>query len=71
MTSAFSWQSSVSLCLLLLYSKVKFACYFRYFLTSRFCIPVPYGLEKKRKKRKFSYFLSFPYGQQLDQTSQS
>ena len=25
----------------ILYSKVKFACYSRYFLTSYFCIPVP------------------------------
>ena len=26
----------------ILYSKAKFACYFRYLLTSFFCIPVPY-----------------------------
>ena len=26
-----------------LYSKAKFACYFRYLLTSYFCIPVPYN----------------------------
>ena len=29
--------------LLHLYSKAKFACYSRYFLTSYFCIPVPYN----------------------------
>ena len=39
MTSEFSWQNSVSLCFVL-YSKAKFACYFRYVLTSYFCIPV-------------------------------
>ena len=39
MTSEFSWQNSVSLCFIL-YSKAKFACYFRYVLTSYFCIPV-------------------------------
>ena len=27
----------------ILYSKVKFACYSRYLLTSYFCIPVPYN----------------------------
>ena len=27
----------------ILYSKAKFACYSRYFLTSYFCIPVPYN----------------------------
>ena len=27
----------------ILYSKAKFACYSRYFLTSCFCIPVPYN----------------------------
>ena len=27
----------------ILYSKAKFACYTRYFLTSYFCIPVPYN----------------------------
>ena len=26
----------------ILYSKAKLACYFRYLLTSNFCIPVPY-----------------------------
>ena len=39
MTSEFSWQNSVSLCFIL-YSKAKFACYFRSVLTSYFCIPV-------------------------------
>ena len=29
----------------ILHSKVKFACYFRCFLTSYFCIPVPYNEE--------------------------
>ena len=45
MTSVFSWQNSVSLCPLLafiLYSEAKLACYSRYYLTSYFCIPVPY-----------------------------
>ena len=41
MTSAFSWQKSISLCFIL-YSKAKFACYSRYFLTFYFCIPVLY-----------------------------
>ena len=41
-TSAFSWQNSAALCFIL-YSEVKFACYFRYFLTSYFCILVPYN----------------------------
>ena len=27
----------------ILYSKAKFTCHFRYFLTSSFCIPVPYN----------------------------
>ena len=33
----------LSLPCLILYSKAKFACYSRYFLTSYFCIPVPYN----------------------------
>ena len=36
MTSAFSWQNSISLC-----PARQFACYTRCFLTSYFCIPVP------------------------------
>ena len=32
-----------SLCCFILYSKAKFACYPRWFLTSYFCIPVPYN----------------------------
>ena len=44
MTSAFSWQNSVSLCpAFISYSKAKFACYSRCFLTSYFCTPVPYN----------------------------
>ena len=44
MTSAFSWQNSYqSLPCFIPYSKAKFACYFRCFLTSYFCIPVPYN----------------------------
>ena len=42
MTSAFSWQNSLSLCFIP-HSKAKFACYSRCFLTSYFCIPVPYN----------------------------
>ena len=42
MTSAFSWQKSISLCFIV-YSKAKFACYSRYFLTFYFCIPVLYN----------------------------
>ena len=42
MTRAFSWQNSAALCLIL-YSEAKFACYFRYFLTSYCCILVPYN----------------------------
>ena len=36
MTNVFSWQNSISLC------PAKFAYYSRCFLTSYFCIPVPY-----------------------------
>ena len=35
-----SWQNSILPCFIL-YSKAKFACYFRCFFTSYFCIPVP------------------------------
>ena len=38
MTSAFSWQNSEPLPCFILYSKAKFACYSRCFLTSYFCI---------------------------------
>ena len=43
MTSVFSWQNSQLLPCFILYSKAKFACYSRCFLTSYFCIPVPYN----------------------------
>ena len=44
MTSAFSWQKLyLPLPCFILYSKAKFACYARYFLTSYFCILVPYN----------------------------
>ena len=43
MTSAFSWQNSISLCPASIWPKAKFACYSRCFLTSYFCIPVPYN----------------------------
>ena len=43
MTSAFSWQNSITLPCFIPYSKAKFACYSRCFLTSYFCIPVPYN----------------------------
>ena len=44
MTSAFSWQNSVSLCpASFLYPKAKFAPYSRYLLTFYFCILVPYN----------------------------
>ena len=40
----FSWKNSYyPLPCFILYSKAKFACYSRYFLTSYFCIPVPYN----------------------------
>ena len=42
MTSAFSWQNSVSLLCSILYSKTQPACYSRNLLTSCFCISVPY-----------------------------
>ena len=43
MTGVFSWQNSVSLCpASILYSKAILTCYFRYLLTSYFCILVPY-----------------------------
>ena len=41
MTSAFSWQNYQSLPCFTLYSKTKFACSSRWFLTLYFCIPVP------------------------------
>ena len=41
MTSAFSWQNSLSLCTAL-FSKAKLACYSKYLLTSYFCIPISY-----------------------------
>ena len=43
MTSAFSWQNSISLCPASFCSKVKYACYSRCFLTSYFCILVLYN----------------------------
>ena len=43
MTSAFSWQNSQSLPCFVPYSKAKFTCYSTCFLTSHFCIPVPYN----------------------------
>ena len=43
MTSEVSWQNSISLCPAS-FHKAKFACYSRCFLTSYFCIPVPYNL---------------------------
>ena len=42
MTSAFSWRNYLPLPHFIPYSKAKFACYPRCFLTSYFCIPVPY-----------------------------
>ena len=45
MTSVFSCQNSISLSCFIPYSKAKLACYFRCFLTSYFCIPVPYNEE--------------------------
>ena len=36
-------KSLLAFALLILYSKAKLACYSRYFLTSYFCIPVPYN----------------------------
>ena len=44
MTSAFSWQNFfLPLPCFILFSKAKFVCYSRYFLTFYFCIPVPYN----------------------------
>ena len=43
MTSAFLGKTLLALPCLILYSKTKFACYSRYFLTSYFCIPVSYN----------------------------
>ena len=43
MTSAFSWQNSVSCALLHFVLKAKLACYSRYLLTSYNCIPVHYN----------------------------
>ena len=44
MTSVFSWQNSITPAVCFIpYSKAKFACYSRCFLTSYFCIPVPYN----------------------------
>ena len=43
MTSVFCYQYSQPLPCFIVYSKAKFACYSRYFLTSYFYIPVPYN----------------------------
>ena len=43
MTSASSWQNSINICLASFCTQAKFACYPRCFLTSYFCIPVPYN----------------------------
>ena len=44
MTSVFSWQNSIQpLPCFILYSKAKFDCYSRCFLTYYFCIPVHYN----------------------------
>ena len=44
MTSAFSWQNSISLCPASFCTpKAKFSCYSRGFLTFYFCIPVPHN----------------------------
>ena len=44
MTSAFSWQNSISLCPASFSTpKATFVCYSRCYLTSYFCIPVPYN----------------------------
>ena len=40
-------KSLLAFALLILYSKAKFACYSRCFLTSYFCIPVPCGTSGK------------------------
>jgi len=37
-------KTLLAFALFVLYSKAKFACYSSYFLTSCFCIPVPYNL---------------------------
>ena len=42
MTSAFSWQSSVSLCPASFCTQNKLASYSRYLLTFSFCIPIAY-----------------------------
>ena len=42
MTIVSSWQNSKPLPCFIPYSKAKFACYSRCFLTSYFCIPVSY-----------------------------
>ena len=79
MTSAFSWQNCQPLTFLVLYSKTKFACYSRYFLTSYFCIWVPYnekdifwGVSSRRSCRSslelfsFSFFSIIGWGIDLD-----
>ena len=43
MTSAFSWQNSISLCLASFHIPRPNACYLRCFLTSQFSIPVPHN----------------------------
>ena len=43
MTSAFSGKTLLALPCFIPHSKAKFACYSRCFLTSYFCIPVPYN----------------------------
>ena len=60
MASVFSWQNSISLCPASFCTPrpVQFACYCKCFLTSYFCIPVPYkkrtyfwGVSSKRSYR--------------------
>ena len=51
MTSAFSWQNSLPC--FIPHSKAKFACYSRCFLTSYFCILVPYDERYILKKSLF------------------
>ena len=72
MTNVFSWQNSISF---ILYSKAKFACYSRCFLTSYFCIPVPYNdqianihwiIEKSREFQKNIYFCFIDYAKTFD-----
>ena len=62
MTTAYSWQNSVSLCL----SHFVTACYSRYFLTSYFCIQSHMMKRTSCFSFSFSFFNTSAWGIDLD-----